>query len=449
MPEDNVTVAALKSELALRHRQLDAIATVTAAVYAAADLGDLIRQALEVCLEVADCEAGSIILYNSDSEKLVFEHVVGPKAADLLGMEMPASQGIAGRVFGSGELEISDDVQGDPGHYRKVGEDLSYLTRTMVTLPMKQADGEIIGVMQVLNRRSGPFTAEDLDVLAIVSNQAAMAIDNARLHHEARLGQIVKLIGDIAHDVKNFMTPVESGVKTLQMLFDAGMNDLDKALSEACDDSHSEVRRQVEATLATLREFFPEVVQMVLDGSSSVTARAREIADCIKGEVAEPRFESADVTEVIDSVATVLRMVAERNDVLLNTDGVQPVPRLPIDRKLIHSAVYNLVNNAIPETPAGGCISVSTRAVEEGEWPDGGYVQIIVRDTGRGMPEHIRKRLFTKDVESTKPGGTGLGTRIVKNAVDAHGGRISVDSELGVGSTFTVHLPLSRPEPLQ
>ncbi len=446
MGHDSVAQDALASELALRRRQLDAIATVTAAVYAAPDLDTLVRQALEVCLEVADCEAGSIVLYNPDREKLVFEHVVGPKAADLLGMEMPADQGIAGRVFGSGELAVSDDVQGDPDHYRKVGEDLSYLTRTMVTLPMKQADGEIIGVMQVLNRRSGPFTEEDLDVLAIVANQAAMAIDNARLHHEARLGQIVKLIGDIAHDVKNFMTPVESGVKTLQMLFDGGMADLDRVLAEACDDAHSEVRTQVQETLSTLREFFPEVVEMVLDGSSSVTARAREIADCIKGEVAEPRFEKGDVTEVIESVATVLRMVAERNDVLLDTEGVQPAPPLRIDRKLIHSAVYNLVNNAIPETPSGGCIYVSTRTVTEGEWPEGGYVEIVVRDTGRGMPEHIRERLFTNDVQSTKPGGTGLGTRIVKNAVDAHGGTITVTSEIGVGSAFTVRLPIEPPE---
>ncbi|MFQ5811374.1 MAG: ATP-binding protein, partial [Armatimonadota bacterium] len=95
----------------------------------------------------------------------------------------------------------------------------------------------------------------------------------------------------------------------------------------------------------------------------------------------------------------------------------------------------------IPETPAGGSVIVRTSVQPDGEFPDGGYVLIEVADTGGGMPEHVRERLFTDDVVSTKPGGTGLGTRIVKNVVDAHGGTISVESTEGVGTTFFLKLP--------
>jgi signal transduction histidine kinase len=72
-------------------------------------------------------------------------------------------------------------------------------------------------------------------------------------------------------------------------------------------------------------------------------------------------------------------------------------------------------------------------------------LRITVADTGRGMPEHIRRRLFTDQAQSTKVGGTGLGTKIVKNVVDAHGGSITVESEEGRGTRFTIRLPLRQP----
>jgi signal transduction histidine kinase len=73
------------------------------------------------------------------------------------------------------------------------------------------------------------------------------------------------------------------------------------------------------------------------------------------------------------------------------------------------------------------------------------WLEVQVADTGRGMPEHVRERMFTDSAVSTKPGGTGLGTRIVKNVVDAHHGRIRVDSEPGEGTTFTIHIPMRQP----
>ena len=68
---------------------------------------------------------------------------------------------------------------------------------------------------------------------------------------------------------------------------------------------------------------------------------------------------------------------------------------------------------------------------------------VSVIDTGRGMPPDVRDRLFTKRAMSTKSGGTGLGTKIVKDVVDAHGGKVWVESELGIGTKIHIALPLS------
>ena len=75
--------------------------------------------------------------------------------------------------------------------------------------------------------------------------------------------------------------------------------------------------------------------------------------------------------------------------------------------------------------------------VESADW-----VVLAVADTGRGMPPEIRDTLFTARAISRKPGGIGLGTKIVKDAVDAHKGKITVESQEGVGTTFSLTLPL-------
>ncbi|HEX9155425.1 MAG TPA: ATP-binding protein, partial [Nitrospira sp.] len=102
----------------------------------------------------------------------------------------------------------------------------------------------------------------------------------------------------------------------------------------------------------------------------------------------------------------------------------------------LYNAFFNLINNAIPEVPSGGSVTVRGQT----STPEGSVVVSII-DTGRGMPPEVRDRLFTKRVISTKPGGTGLGTKIVKDVVDAHGGTIWVESELGVGTNIHIRLP--------
>ena len=108
------------------------------------------------------------------------------------------------------------------------------------------------------------------------------------------------------------------------------------------------------------------------------------------------------------------------------------------DHRRLYNAFYNLVNNAIPEVPKGGSITV------DGQLEDNGQGVIVsVSDTGRGIPQEIRERLFTSRAMSTKADGTGLGTKIVKDVIDAHRGKnITVESDVGQGTTFRIHLPL-------
>jgi signal transduction histidine kinase len=114
------------------------------------------------------------------------------------------------------------------------------------------------------------------------------------------------------------------------------------------------------------------------------------------------------------------------------------LPPIMADDGRLYNAFYNLINNAIPETAPGGSITV--RGQLEGE--DG--VLLEVADTGRGMPPEVLNSLFTARAISRKPGGTGLGTKIIKDVVSAHNGQITVESEEGVGTAFYIHLPIQH-----
>jgi K+-sensing histidine kinase KdpD len=110
------------------------------------------------------------------------------------------------------------------------------------------------------------------------------------------------------------------------------------------------------------------------------------------------------------------------------------------DEQRLYNAFYNLINNAIPEVPEGGSITVRGQVD-----PMSKSIIVSVSDTGRGMPPEVRESLFTAHAISRKPGGTGLGTKIVKDVVDAHGGTIMVESENGKGATFHLRLPIHPP----
>jgi signal transduction histidine kinase len=434
----------MKRELEQRTRELEAVFRITRALHSQTDLEKMLMETLQTTLDVVNASAGSILLHDPEKDELVFRCVVGEKASELLGMRMPADKGIAGEVFRSGVSKLSHDVQREPSHYREVGKRIGYVTVNMMTVPLTSIEGKPIGVIQILNKRDGNFTQQDMAVTEIMAVLAATAIENARLYEALRLAVITKMLGDISHDIKNMLTPVMTTAETLQLMFNEFISEFEKLREH--NPQYEDMWHKLDTAIEGFRSFFEEAIEMILDGSAAIQGRVREIADCVKGIISKPRFELSDVSEVANKVIQALRPVADKQGVTLQLDVSEGLPKIWVDPKRLYNAIYNLVNNAIPETPSGGRVTVRIRFVGgDAPFPDGNYMLIEVADTGRGMPQWVKERLFTDRVVSTKPGGTGLGTRIVKNVVDAHGGTISVESEEGKGTTFYIKLPVEPP----
>src|SRR5262249_45442829 len=153
------------------------------------------------------------------------------------------------------------------------------------------------------------------------------------------------------------------------------------------------------------------------------------------------KFEPCTIGKIAESVVKSLRAAAEQRQVALRMEGLQALPTIAGDEARLYSMLYNLVNNAIPEVPPHGFVTISGSHEAGAD-----FIRLPVTDTGNGMTAEIRDHLFTNRLVSSKNGGTGLGTKIVKDVVDMHGGRITVESEPGRGTTFEIRLPIEGPD---
>ncbi len=418
--------------------QIEAVRAISAALCQVTHTEELVQRALDVSLECVGAEAGSVILYDHDREKLVFRYVVGKAADTLTGMELEPDKGLAGSVFQSGRIDVSDDVTSSERHDQSVDQETNYTTKNMVTVPLLNVQENAIGVMQVLNKSEGVFEESDVAILDILGHQIAAALETARLHEEARLGEVVRFIGNLSHDVKNMMTPIQTGADTLEFI----ANDVFSSMDTMTAEWPEKPRTMVGDGLADLRVLLPEMTEMMRTGCQAVQVQMAEVSAAVKGIVSEPHFENTDINTVIDQVVPMLKVMGDKADVAICRDVPEGIPAAVMDAKQMYNAIYNLINNALQACPPGATITTHARAISTGEFPDGGYLEVAVEDTGAGMPEDVRRRLFTDDAISTKAMGTGLGTKIVGNVVEAHGGTVWVESELGAGTTITFRIPI-------
>ncbi len=250
-----------------------------------------------------------------------------------------------------------------------------------------------------------------------------------KLDHETRLADVTCMLGDIGHEVKNMLMPVLSGTELLQTELDEFFQSLPSPVLEKAKNS---------------QRICEDIIDMVTRSAQRIQDQVKEIADCVKGLTSPLQLSPCDLSKVVETVYKTLQVLAVKKGITLQGENLESLPHIQADEGRLFKAFYNLVNNAIAEMPQGG--SVTIQGFEDSS---NSCIQVAVVDNGRGMPVEIRDSLFSTRVVSRKAGGTGLGTKIVKDVIDAHGGTITVESEVGIGTTFHLLLPYSPPDSLQ
>jgi GAF domain-containing protein len=136
----------------------------------------LLQSIVEVARAIFGAKASSIFLHDIDTDELVFEAVAGEGEGHLIGMRIPSSTGIAGWVLVTRQPLVVDDLQNDPRFARNVAQRTGYVPNSLMAVPLLHED-RALGVLQVLDREAARFTLEQMDLLGLFANQAAIALD--------------------------------------------------------------------------------------------------------------------------------------------------------------------------------------------------------------------------------------------------------------------------------
>lgn len=186
-----------------------------------------------------------------------------------------------------------------------------------------------------------------------------------------------------------------------------------------------------------------EMLSKAVQGGEVLLRMINDLLDVSKMEsgMLEPDLSFLRPEAVVRDAMDAVRELAEEKRIGMQLAVAESVPPIAADREIVYRVLVNLVGNAVKFTPNEGRVSVTVEAT-----PDMNGVLFRVTDTGQGIPQEWRDRIFDKfaqvsDRGEAHPPGTGLGLTFCKLAAKAHGGRIWVESEVGKGSTFYVLLP--------
>lgn len=394
------------------------IKSVTQELFTTLDIEERLRRILHVAMKSVHAEGGSILLHDPLQRVLVFRYVVGEDAPKLIGMTIPDDTGIAGRVLRTGEPEITDDAGSDPDHNPEVSAAIEKRTLNMLTVPLRTADEKPVGVLQVVNRVEGKFTQEDLSLLEVVGDIAALAIRNAALAEEARQALVAHKLSALAHDLKNKAFVMIGWIQTIEPTVDE--------LREVDPDRHMLVEEAFKSVRYSADEIYSEM---------------KLLLDVLRGNIPEAQLEPNSLSEIVSQRLKSLEGTAQRAGITIESNIV-PVPISMLDSHLIGSMVENLIANAIDATPAGNKVYVNVFCKEDGSFPEGAYLCLEVRDTGKGMPPHKVQEVLEGRASTTKAHGTGGGTRIIRSTILAHKGVWDIQSELDKGTCFKIKIPI-------
>ena len=317
--------------------------------------------------------------------------------------------------------------------------------RAILSVPLLR-DGRVIGTIAVARAAAGPFVDRHVRLLTTFANQAAIALEHARLFDQlqekaAQLEVVSRhksaFLASMSHELR---TPLNAIIGFSEVLLDPNLG----AVTE-------EERQEFLSNILTSGKHLLRLINDVLD-LSKVEAGKLEIHPVAVG-----------LAEIVEGVLGTLTPLTTRKRIRIRNDIQSHLDPVSADPARLKQILYNLLSNAIKFTPEEGQVTVAARRPAEAHGNHGtgeraplpldptatrAFLEVSVADTGVGIPPADLERIFeefeqVKDPTRPSQEGTGLGLALVKKLVEMHGGTIRVASAHGRGSTFTFTIPMA------
>jgi signal transduction histidine kinase/uncharacterized membrane protein len=383
-------------------------------------LSTLVQSAARLC----DAEQNAIFLRDGNVYRIAARHGLPPELEEYA-KQHPISPGrntLTGRVALESKVVHIPDVLADP-EYNYGAQPLGDY-RAMLGVPLLR-EGSCIGVMTITRKRPQPFTTKQIELVTTFADQAVIAIENVRLFDEIQDKN--RQLAEASEHKSQFVSSVSHELRTpLNAII--GLTDM--LVTNA-------------ARFGT--EKAQEPLQRVNRAGTHLLGLINQVLDLSKIEAGKLELnpQIVQLAPLINEVIGTAGQLAEQNKNRLVVDAQENLGALTVDPMRLRQILLNLLSNACKFTKAGE-VKLAARKVSNGS----GFVEFAVSDTGIGMTAEQQAKLFEEfsQADATTAqrfGGTGLGLAITRKLARMMGGDVTVTSELGKGSVFTVRLPSS------
>jgi signal transduction histidine kinase len=367
----------------------------------------LLQQALERVIEVTHAHGGGIRLLSPDTHEVVLAAHHGLSDAYIQALaSLPLSQEIVGWVARTGQPTLSEDMWIDP----RIGPDVRTLLkeagyRSLAQVPLCVQD-RVVGTLGLVASPPGFFEEDDLRLLSAIGNQIGAAVANAELRQEAltaeRLAAVGRVATSVAHDLRS---PLGGILRSAEFL--------------ARPELSADTRHRLS--------------QAVISLARRLMNTSQEILEYVRGEALPLKRSPCSMAEFLDEVLAVLEVdFCDRGIEVVRDYGYSG--EVVMDADHMAQVIYNIAANARDAMSHGGTFKVTTCRCDD-------QVELQFSDTGPGVPEDLRIRIFEPFFTHGKREGAGLGLSIARRIVEFHGGRVWAEATPGQGAAFHVTLP--------
>lgn len=423
------------ADLLRQNTELSTLLTVSRSLLKSEDIHELLDKTVRGAVTLIPSEAGVLLLLNPDSgliELASFHNIDSLQIGDI---QQPSGQ----LHFGFDDSFISLD---DPkiksitklltlsnllnsDRYYDYENGMTGGVRNILTVLLSGID-RTLGVIYLISKVDGDYTEEDARFLLAFSNEAAVTIENFKIHAsllekekevqmQRRLATIGEMSAQIAHEIRNPLQKILTGVEYLR---------------DYCEPGNK------------------NVIDVVTNGVSSINKIISKMVEF--GRNTSLNLRSVDINEIVEDVLSGARPR------LASIEVVRDFPergKIEVDPVRFRQAIQNIIDNSVDAMPDGGRMKVSIRFLcGEAKKPSKKVcteivptpkLEIKVSDSGKGMDTEAIGKLFTP-FYTTKINGSGLGMAMVKKIVDLHKGEVSVNSQAGAGTEVAIRLPLKN-----
>ncbi len=397
--------------------ELRVLNEIAVAAGRATNVDEMLNLVVQKSTKAVNAEQGSILLVTSN-QKNPFTTIIRQDDTSSLKHSYHIGSNITGWVLLHKEPLIIEELAGDKRFYATQEEKRDI--RSVLCVPI-WFEGEITGIMMTINKKDQKsFSKEDLTLLSIISVQAGQLIKNLQLQQETfkKIKETEKL-QELDRLKTNFFTNISHEFRTPLTLI---LGPLEKLMLENYDDKLQSQFKLMHKNANNLLKLINQLLDL-----SAIDASKMKL-----------KIEKADIISFVKGISATFQPSAELKEIDLRFGSEYGEIITFFDKDKFENIIGNLLSNALKFTHRKGKIFISVNTGANNE------IEINVEDSGCGIPDDKINNIFDRFFQaenSPAAGGTGIGLALVKELVELHNGRISVNSEVDKGTRFKLSFP--------